>query len=105
LEEYRSRIESQVRTALIEMETAAGQLHLAASNREYANETLTEARDRFGAGVSTTVEVVQAQEQVSSAENDYVSSLFSFNLAKLTLARATGQAETNLPDLFKRDNP
>jgi outer membrane protein TolC len=105
LEEYRSRIESEVRTALIEMETAAGQLHLAASNREYANETLTEARDRFGAGVSTTVEVVQAQEQVSSAENDYVSSLFSFNLAKLTLARATGQAETNLPDLFKRDNP
>jgi outer membrane protein TolC len=49
--------------------------------------------------------VVQAQEQVSSAENDYVSSLFSFNLAKLALARATGQAETSLPDLLKRDNP
>lgn len=105
LEEYRSRIESEVRNALIEFETAAGQLHLAATNRDYANETLTEARDRFGAGVSTTVEVVQAQEQVSSAENDYVSSLFSFNLAKLTLARATGQAETSLPDLLKRDNP
>jgi len=105
LEEYRSRIESEVRNALIELDTAAGQLHLAASNREYANETLTEARDRFGAGVATTVEVVQAQEQVSSAENDYVSSLFSLNLAKLTLARATGQAETSLPDLLKRDTP
>jgi outer membrane protein TolC len=105
LEEYRSRIESEVRTALIEFETAAGQLHLAATNRDYANETLTEARDRFGAGVATTVEVVQAQEQVSSAENDYVASLFSFDLAKLTLARATGQAETSLPDLLKRDNP
>ena len=104
-EEYRSRVESEVRTALIELETAAGQLHLAATNRDYANETLTEARDRFGAGVSTTVEVVQAQEQVSSAENDYVSSLFSFNLAKVTLARATGQAETSLPDLFKKENP
>ena len=105
LEEYRSRIESEVRTALIELETAGGQLHLAATNREYANETLSEARDRFGAGVSTTVEVVQAQEQLSNAENDYVSSLFSFNLAKLTLARATGQAETSLPDLLKRENP
>lgn len=104
LEEYRGRIESEVRTALIELETAAGQLHLAATNRDYANETLTEARDRFGAGVANTVEVVQAQEQVSSAENDYVSSLFSFNLAKLTLARATGQAETSLPDLLKREN-
>ena len=90
---------------MVKLDTAAGQLHLAATNREYANETLTEARDRFGAGVATTLEVVQAQEQVSSAENDYVSSLFSFNVAKLTLARATGQAETSLPDLLKRDNP
>ncbi len=105
LDEYRSRVESEVRNALIDFETAAGQLHLAATNRDYANETLTEARDRFGAGVATTVEVVQAQEQVSSAENDYVSSLFSFNLAKLTLARATGQAEMSLTDLLKRDNP
>ena len=105
LEEYRSRIESEVRTALIEFETAAGQLKLAATNRDYANETLAEARDRFGAGVSTTVEVVQAQEQVSNAENDYVSSLFSLDLAKLTLARATGQAEASLTDLLKRDNP
>jgi outer membrane protein TolC len=105
LDEYRSRVESEVRNALIDFETAAGQLHLAATNRDYANETLTEARDRFGAGVATTVEVVQAQEQVSSAENDYVSSLFSFNLAKLTLARATGQAELSLTDLLKRDNP
>ncbi|MFL6447102.1 MAG: TolC family protein [Bryobacteraceae bacterium] len=105
LDEYRSRIESEVRTALIELETAAGQLRLAATNRDYANETLTEARDRFGAGVATTVEVVQAQEQVSSAENDYVSGLFSFNLARLTLARATGQAEASLPDFLKRDNP
>lgn len=105
LAEYRSRIEGEVRTALIELETAAGQLQLAASNRDYANETLTEARDRFAAGISTTVEVVQAQEQVSGAENDYVSSLFSFNLAKLTLARATGQAEASLPDLLKRKNP
>ncbi len=103
--DQRGRIEQEVRTALIELETAMGQIRLAGSNRSYASETLAEARDRFAAGVATTVEVVQAQEQVASAESDYISSLFSFNLAKLTLARATGQAENEIPDLLKGKNP
>lgn len=105
LADQRGRVEEQVRTALIELETATGQVRLAANNRSYANETLTEARDRFAAGVATTVEVVQAQEQVASAESDYISSLFSLNLAKLTLARATGEAEADLPNLFVGSHP
>jgi outer membrane protein TolC len=100
LADQQGRVEQEVRTALIELETAMGQVRLAASNRGYATETLGEARDRFGAGVATTVEVVQAQEQLASAEADYISSLFSFNLAKLSLARATGEAEADLPNLF-----
>ncbi|HLH03671.1 MAG TPA: TolC family protein [Bryobacteraceae bacterium] len=101
LADQRARVEEDVRNALIELETAAGQVKLAESNRAYANETLNEARDRFAAGVATTVEVVQAQEQVAGAESDYISSLFSFDLARLSLARATGQAEADLPDLLK----
>lgn len=101
LADQRGRVEQDVRTALIELETAKGQVRLAESNRTYANETLLEARDRFSAGVATTVEVVQAQEQVAGAESDYISSLFSFNLADLALARATGEAESALPNLLK----
>jgi outer membrane protein TolC len=101
LADQRARVEQDVRTALIELETASGQVRLAETNRQYANETLSEARDRFTAGVATTVEVVQAEEQVASAESDYISGLFSFDLAKLSLARATGDAETELPDLLK----
>lgn len=99
--DQRARVEQDVRTALIELETASGQIRLAETNRQYANETLSEARDRFSAGVATTVEVVQAEEQVASAESDYISGVFSFDLAKLSLARATGDAETELPDLLK----
>jgi outer membrane protein TolC len=99
LQDQRGRVEQEVRTAYIDLQTAAGQVQLAESNRKYAAETLAESRDRFGAGVATTVEVVQAQEQVASAESDYLSSLFSFDLARLALARATGQAEGQLPDL------
>jgi outer membrane protein TolC len=105
LADQRARVEQDVRNALIELETAAGQVKLAESNRGFASETLTESRDRFAAGVATTVEVVQAQEQVASAESDYISSLFSFDLAKLALARATGEAEADLPDLLKERRP
>lgn len=105
LADQRARVEEQVRTALIELETAMGQVKLATNNRGYANETLAEARDRFSAGVATTVEVVQAQEQVASAESDYISGLFSLDLAKLTLARATGEAEADLPNLFAGSHP
>ncbi len=91
----RGKVEQDVRTALIELEAASGQVRLAESNRGLANDTLAQARDRFGAGVATTLEVVQAQQQVASADSDYISSLFSYQLAKLSLARATGEAESS----------
>ncbi len=105
LADARAAVEQEVRNALIELETSTGQVKLATTNRDYARETLSEARDRFAAGVATTVEVVQAQEQVAGAENDYISSLFSFDLARLALARATGEAETDTPDLLKGNRP
>jgi outer membrane protein TolC len=90
LADQRGRVEQDVRTALIELETAIGEVRLAENNRGFAAETLREARDRFNAGVATTVEVVQAQEQVASAESDYISGLFAFDLARLSLSRALG---------------
>lgn len=105
LADQRGRVEQEVRTSLIELATAAGQMGLSETNRTYAAETLREARDRFNLGVATTVEVVQAQEQVAAAESDYVSSLLSLDLARLSFARAIGQAELMLPDLLKGKRP
>jgi outer membrane protein TolC len=105
LADQRGRVEQDVRTALIELETAIGEVRLAENNRGFANETLREARDRFNAGVTTTVEVVQAQEQVASAESDYISALFAFDLARISLARAMGEAETDLPSLLGGGRP
>ncbi|HEX4165087.1 MAG TPA: TolC family protein [Bryobacteraceae bacterium] len=104
-QDEKSQVEQDVRNALIQLQTAIGQTRLADSNRKFALETLTQARDRFEAGVTNTVEVVQAQQQESSAESDYVSSLFAFNLARLTLARATGEAEANVGTLFTGAHP
>jgi outer membrane protein TolC len=105
LADQRGRVEQEVRTALIELETAIGEVRLAESNRGFANETLREARDRFNAGVTTTVEVVQAQEQVASAESDYFNALFAFDLARISLSRAMGQAETDMPTLLSAVRP
>lgn len=102
-EDQKSKVEQDVRNALIQLRTALGQVKLAESNRQYARETLTQVNDRFDAGVTNTVEVVQAQEQKAAAENDYISGLFALNLARLTLARATGDAETELSALFPGD--
>jgi outer membrane protein TolC len=105
LADQRGEVEQEVRTALIELETAIGEVRLAENNRGFANETLREARDRFNAGVATTVEVVQAQEQVASAESDYISGLFAFDLARISLSRAMGQAESDLPSLLSGVHP
>lgn len=104
-QDQKQRVEQDVRNALIQLKTAIGQVRLAQTNRQYALETLNQARDRFAAGVTTSVEVVQAQQQESSAESDYINGLFAYNLARLTVARATGAAETNLSSLFEGKHP
>ncbi len=105
LADHRRRVEQEVRGALMKLETTVGQMQVAESNRSYAAETLREARDRFSLGVANTVEVVQAEQQAAAAESDYVSSLFSLDLARLNLSKATGQAEATLPDLLKGNRP
>ena len=65
---------------------------VARQNLQVARETLEMARERMQAGVINTVEVVQAQQTVSSAQLDVTNSIFAHNLAKLTLARAMGHA-------------
>jgi outer membrane protein TolC len=74
---------------------------VARSNTDLADETLSQSRDRFSAGVTDTVEVVQSQEAVASAHELYISSLYSYNFAKISLARALGVAEEGVKKYFK----
>lgn len=92
-DDLRARVEAEVRTAYLDLNAAADQVHVAQSRRELARDELQQARDRFASGVADTVEVVQAQEAVSSAEQDYIASLNAHNLAKASVAHAVGQAE------------
>jgi outer membrane protein TolC len=95
-DDLRGQVEHDVRQAFIDLNVAADQVSVAQSNVELAHDTLQQARDRFGAGVADTVEVVQAQQTVIQAENDYIGAVFEHNLAKVSLARALGQAEQGI---------
>ncbi|MEQ1945837.1 MAG: TolC family protein [Bryobacteraceae bacterium] len=95
------RIEQEVRSALLDLQSAADQVSVAQSNREVANQTLTQARDRFNAGVTDNIEVVQAQDALANAEESLISSLYAHNLAKVALARSIGAAEANLKQFMK----
>ncbi len=101
VENLRGQIDADVRTALFNLESSAQQVAVAESNIGLAEETLTQSRDRFVAGVTDTVEVVQAQELVATAHENYISSLYSYNYAKISLARALGLAEEGVKEYFK----
>jgi outer membrane protein TolC len=90
------QIDYQVRAALLDIQSAADQVTVARSNLDLANQTLAQARDRFAAGVTDTIEVVQAQGSVAIANDNLISALYAHNLAKVELARALGGAEQQI---------
>ncbi len=100
-QDLRGRAEQDVRDAMLDITTANQQVGVAESNRKLAGETLEQSRDRFRAGVADTIEVVQAQESVASAEQDYITALYMFNLAQVSLARAVGAAVEGIARLLQ----
>ena len=87
------KIDDQVRTAFFNLKSSSDLVAVAKSNIDLADQTLAQAQDRFKAGVADNLEVVQAQESVAAANQSYIASLYTFNLAKLSLAQALGIAE------------
>lgn len=100
LDNLRGQIEADVRTALLNLQSSAQQVEVARSNIDLADQTLAQSRDRFTAGVTDTVEVVQSQEAVASAHEQYISSLYGYNFAKISLIRALGAGEQGVKEFF-----
>jgi outer membrane protein TolC len=101
LDNLRAQIDSDVRAALLNLRSSAEQVNVAHSNIDLAEQTLGQSRDRFSAGVTDSVEVVQSQEAVASAHEQYISSLYNYNYAKISLVRALGIAEGGVREFFK----
>jgi outer membrane protein TolC len=93
LADLAGQIDDQVRTAFLNLKSSSELVSVAESNIDLASQTLSQAQDRFRAGVADNLEVVQAQESVATAQQSYINSLYAFNLAKISLAQAIGVAE------------
>lgn len=92
LNNLEGQIRGDVKDAILDIQAADKLVSVSHSNVELANEALKEAQDRFQAGVSDNLAVSEAQSSVAQANDRYVGSLYQFNVAKLSLARATGVA-------------
>jgi outer membrane protein TolC len=104
LGDVRGRIDYEVRTALLDLNAANDQVEVARSSVELAEQALTQSRDRFAAGVTDNLEVVQAQEAVASAHESYIQSLYAHNLAKVELAHSIGDAEQGVKRYLKGEH-
>src|SRR5208282_4432866 len=94
-ENLRGQIDYDVRTVYLNLNAAKEQVEVARQNVDLANENLDRSKERFAAGVTDSVEVVQAEQSLASANDQYITSLTSHNVAKLQLARALGVARTS----------
>ena len=94
-ENVRGQIDYDVRTAFLNLNAAKEQVDVAQKNVVLANESLTHSKDRFTSGVTDSVEVVQSEQSLASANDQYITSVYNHSLAKLALARALGVARTS----------
>ncbi len=101
LEDLRARIEQEVRDVYLDLEADAQEVSVEQSAVALATQTLEQSRDRFTSGVTDNIEVVQAQDALAIATDAYIASLYSYNVAKISLARATGVAESRYAEYLK----
>jgi outer membrane protein TolC len=95
LGDLHASIDQEVRDAFLDLQDTAQEVSVEQNAIDLATQTLQQSRDRFSSGVTDNIEVVQAQESLADVNDAYIASLYRYNVAKVSLARAIGFAESN----------
>ena len=95
-DDLKGRVAYDVRVAWLDVNASESSVNVAQRNKTLADRALVQSQDRYTNGVTNYLEVVQAQEAVAQASENYIESLFSYDVATISLARAIGGAETKL---------
>jgi outer membrane protein TolC len=98
LEDLRASIDQEVRDAYLDLNAAGQEVSVEKSAVTLATQNLEQSRDRFASGVTDNIEVVQAQDALAIANDAYIAGVYSDNIAKISLARATGVAESRFAE-------
>ena len=92
--DLRNTIAQQVKTSVAQVEAARNEVTVANLGIQLAHEEVTQARDRFQAGVTNNIEVITAQDELARANDNQIGALYRYNQARASLAYAAGQMET-----------
>jgi outer membrane protein TolC len=93
LEDLRGAIYYNTRSSFLDLAAAEEQLKAATTARDLAALQLTQARDRFAAGVTSNLEVVQAQEAVAAAAEHFIAARYDVTIAQALVLSAPGSLE------------
>jgi outer membrane protein TolC len=96
IQDLRGQIEQDVENAVLDLRSAAEQVDTAVAQLKLAKQTVAEAEDRYRAGVTNNIEVIQAQEALALASDSYINGVYAYNTAKVLLAHAVGNAEQGI---------
>ncbi len=92
--DLRNQIAQEVKTATAQLDAAKTEVDVANLGIDLAREEVTQARDRFQAGVANNIETITAQDELARANDNQIVALYRYNQARADLAHATGQMES-----------
>ncbi len=103
--DLRARIYYDVQTASLDLTAASDQVTVARDAVSVAGQALEQSEDRFKSGVANNLEVVQAQQALTTSRENYIAAVYSHNVAKVALARALGAGEHEFIQLLEGTLP
>ena len=92
--DLRQQVAADVDAALLDLRSAAAQLTISGDRLRLAADEVSQARQRFEAGVAGNIEVINAQESLVRAREADIDARFAGLTAKIALARSVGSART-----------
>jgi outer membrane protein len=93
-DDLRNQIALEVKTAVANLDSARNEVDVANLGMKLAQEEVSQARDRFEAGVANNIEVISAQDALARANDNQIAALYRYNQARADLAHSIGQMES-----------
>jgi outer membrane protein TolC len=91
--DLRDQIGLEVKAGVAQLESARHEVDVANLGVKLAQEEVSQARDRFQAGVANNIEVISAQDALARANDNQIAALYGYNQSRADLAHAIGQTE------------
>jgi outer membrane protein len=89
----RNQIALEVKTSQAQLDAAQHEVDVANLGVKLAQQEVSQARDRFQAGVANNIEVVSAQDALARANDNQIVALYRYNQSRADLSHAIGQIE------------